>query len=44
MDDNRGVNAMCESLIGTMKMEKLDGQCWRSLEDVRAGVLDWIET
>ena len=37
-------NAMCESLIGTMKIEKLDRQPWRSIEDVRAGVFDWIET
>jgi putative transposase len=37
-------NAMCESLIGTMKIEKLDRQPWRSVEDVRAGVFDWIET
>jgi putative transposase len=37
-------NAMCESLIGTMKIEKLDRHPWRSTEDVRAGVFDWIET
>jgi hypothetical protein len=37
-------NAMCESLIGTMKIEKLNRQAWRSLEDVRAAVFDWIET
>jgi putative transposase len=37
-------NAMCESLIGTMKIEKLDGQPWRSVEDVRAAVFNWIET
>jgi putative transposase len=36
-------NAMCESLIGTMKIEKLDRQSWRSVEDVRAAVFDWIE-
>ena len=37
-------NAMCESLIGTMKIEKLDRQPWRSAEDVRAAVFKWIET
>lgn len=36
-------NAMCESLIGTMKIEKLNRQSWRSIEDVRAGVFEWIE-
>jgi transposase InsO family protein len=29
-------NAMCESLLGTMKIEKLNRQPWRSVEDVRA--------
>jgi len=37
-------NAMCESLIGTMKIEKLNRQPWRSVEDVRAAVFAWIET
>jgi putative transposase len=37
-------NAMCESLIGTMKIEKLNRQPWRSVEDVRAAVVEWIET
>ncbi len=37
-------NAMCESLLGTMKIEQLDRQSWRSVEDVRAAVFDWIET
>ena len=37
-------NAMCESMIGTMKIEKLDRQSWRSVEDVRAAVFEWIET
>lgn len=36
-------NAMCESLIGTMKIEKLNRQSWRSIEDVRAGVFESIE-
>jgi putative transposase len=36
-------NAMCESLIGTMKIEKLNRQAWRSVEDVRAAVFEWIE-
>lgn len=37
-------NAMCESLIGTMKIEKLNRQPWRSVEDVRAAVFEWAET
>jgi transposase InsO family protein len=37
-------NAMCESLIRTMKIEKLNRQSWRSVEDVRAAVFEWIET
>jgi len=37
-------NAMCESLIGSLKIEKLDRQPWRSVEDVRAAVFAWIET
>jgi putative transposase len=37
-------NAMCESLIGTMKIEKLTRQPWRSVEGVRAAVFDWSET
>jgi putative transposase len=37
-------NAMCESLIGTMKIEKLNRQHWRSVEDLRAAVFEWIES
>jgi putative transposase len=37
-------NAMCESLIGTMKIEKLNRQAWRSIEEVRAAIFEWIET
>jgi Integrase core domain len=37
-------NAMCESLIGTMKIEKLNRQPWRSVDDVRAAVFEWNET
>jgi len=37
-------NAMCESLIGTMKIEKLNRQAWRSIEDVPGAVFEWIET
>jgi Integrase core domain len=37
-------NAMCESLIGTMKIERLNRQPWRSIEDVRAAVFEWIES
>jgi len=36
-------NALCESLIGTMKIERLNRQAWRSVDDVRAAVFDWIE-
>ena len=36
-------NAMCESLLGTMKIEKLNRQPWRTIDDVRAGVFEWIE-
>jgi hypothetical protein len=32
-----------ESLIGTMKIEKLNRQPWRSVEDVRAAVFEWIK-
>jgi putative transposase len=37
-------NAMCESLIGTMKIEKLNRQQWRSVEDLRAAVFERIES
>jgi putative transposase len=37
-------NAMCESLIGTMKIEKLNRQPWRSVDEVRAAVFEWIES
>lgn len=37
-------NAVCESLIGTMKIERLNRQPWRSVADVRAAVFEWIET
>ena len=37
-------NAMCESLLGTMKIEKLNRHSWRSVDDVRAGVFAWIES
>jgi hypothetical protein len=33
---------MCESLIGTMKIEKLNRQPWRTVEDVGAAVFEWI--
>ena len=36
-------NALCESLIGTMKREKLRRETYRSVEDVRAAVFAWIE-
>lgn len=37
-------HGMCESLIGTMRIEKLNRQRWRSVEDVRAAVFEWIES
>jgi putative transposase len=36
-------NAMCESLIGSLKIERLNRQPWRSVDDVRAAVFEWIE-
>jgi putative transposase len=36
-------NAMCESLIGSLKSERLNRQAWRSVDDVRAAVFEWIE-
>jgi putative transposase len=36
-------NAMCESLIGSLKIERLNRQPWRSIDDVRAAVFEWIE-
>ena len=36
-------NAMCESLIGTIKIGELGRQPWRSIEDIRATILEWIE-
>ena len=37
-------NAMCESLIGTLKIEPLDRRAYRSVDDVATDVFDWIET
>jgi len=37
-------NAMCESLIGTMKIELLKRQPWRTVEELRAAVFEWTET
>lgn len=36
-------NAMCESLIGTLKREKLNRETYRSVDDVRAAVFHWLE-
>ncbi len=36
--------AWAPSAIGTMKIEKLNRQSWRSVEDVRAAVFEWIES
>jgi putative transposase len=35
--------AMCESLLGTLKIERLNRQPWRSIDDVRVAVIEWIE-
>lgn len=37
-------NAMCESLIGTLKVERLDRRSYSSVDDVALDVFDWIET
>ncbi len=37
-------NAMCESLIGTLKIERLDRRAYRSVDDVATDVFDWIES
>lgn len=37
-------NAMCESLIGTLKIERLDRHAYRTVDDVATDVFDWIET
>ena len=37
-------NAMCESLIGTMKIELLNRQAWKTVEDVAIAVFEWLET
>lgn len=37
-------NAMCESLIGTLKIERLDRRAYRTVDDVATDVFDWIET
>ena len=36
-------NALCESLIATLKREKLRRERYRSIDDVRAAVFAWIE-
>jgi putative transposase len=36
-------NAMCESLIGTMKLELLNRQAWRAIDDVSCAVFEWVE-
>lgn len=36
-------NAMCESLIGTMKVELLNRQVWKTIDDVSTAVFEWIE-
>jgi putative transposase len=36
-------NAMCESLIGTLKREKLNRETYRSVDQVRAAAFHWVE-
>jgi putative transposase len=36
-------NAMCESLIGTMKVELFNRQVWKTIDDVSTAVFEWIE-
>ena len=36
-------NAMCESLIGTMKTELLNRQAWKTVDDVSVAVFEWLE-
>jgi putative transposase len=36
-------NAMCESLIGSLKVELLNRRAWRSVDEVSAAVFEWIE-
>lgn len=36
-------NAMCESLIGTMKTELLNRQPWKTIDDVSIAVFEWLE-
>ena len=37
-------NAMCESVISTLKREKLSREIYRSVDDVQSAVFGWIET
>ena len=36
-------NAMCESLIGSMKTELLNRQPWKTVDDVSVAVFEWLE-
>jgi putative transposase len=36
-------NAMCESLIGSMKIELLNRETWRTVDDVSIAVFEWLE-
>jgi hypothetical protein len=38
------LNAMCESVISTLKREKLSREAYRSVDDVQGAVFAWIET
>ncbi len=35
---------MCESLIGTLKIERLDRRACRTVDDVATDTFDWRET
>lgn len=37
-------NAMCESMIATLKIERLDRHTYRTVDDVATDAFDWIET
>jgi putative transposase len=36
-------NAICESLIGSLKIELLNRQRWHSVDDVAVAIFEWIE-
>jgi O-antigen/teichoic acid export membrane protein len=36
-------NAICESLIGSMKIELLNAEAWKTVDDVSVAVFEWLE-